>query len=146
MGCTILDKYVGIFPSSFIRNVNNGANWLVNHANLNYKTNILVTTSDVVYEATAESLLQIGLIDTNNPLKGLKYYDVQDVTELIDEDTQEVTYSLKVKYVIPIEIVVVVTPVKYFNYNEPSLTELTSQVEAIQKEIALIKEQLNQGS
>lgn len=117
---SLLEKYGDIFPKSFVEAVRNGVTWLANHNGITYQTSTMIATDAVVYENNKSSLLRIGLINVDQPLGGLTYYEVKSIKEEIDSVSGNPVFKVECKYHAPVGIKITLIPIAYFNPNDNS--------------------------
>lgn len=111
----ILDKYTDVFPDSFIESVRKGVSWLCTHNNITYQTSIMVASSNLIYNTSGQSILRIGLINTDKPLEGLTYYEVESIEATRDQISNNIVFNTKLKYKTPMGINVTLVPITYFD-------------------------------
>lgn len=123
----ILAKFQDLFPSHFIDAVREGCSWLCTHNNITYQTSIMVASDRVIVDTPSASILRVGLIDTIKPLSGLTYYDVVSVTETTDKISNQVVFTVKMKYNTPMGLTITLIPYNYYNYGQTDINAYTKE-------------------
>ena len=138
----ILSKYDDVFPTEFIEAVREGVSWLCSHNGITYQTSIMVASDKIIYNTANASILRIGLVDVNNPLTGLTYYEVKSIEKETDTISGNAIFTVKLKYTTPMGITVTLLPIMFYDANlkpdvytkeqvDALIAELTKKVDAI---------------
>lgn len=137
----ILSKYKNLFPDTFLNCIKEGCTWLANHNNITYQTTIMVRTDNNIYNNSGSTALRLGLIDNNNPLSGLNFYDVLAVVEITDNTTGNTVFKIKTNYKTPMGLELILIPIKYII---PTIKEEEVKEYYTKEEVNnLIKEAIN---
>lgn len=125
----ILNKYKDLFPDSFLKCIQQGCTWLAVHNNITYQTTTMVRTDANIYVNSGSTALRIGIIDTDQPLAGLNFYDVLAVGESVDNITGNTVFNIKARYKTPMGIEFTLIPIKYYTPNEVIDYYLKSEID-----------------
>lgn len=115
---SLLVKFSKMFPTTFVECIKQGVTWLCNHNGISYQSSIMIKTDNTVYATLSPSILRVGLIDVDQPLKPVVYYDVRNVVEAKDSVNGHTIYDVELDYKYPVGIKVSLVPIFYF---EPRL-------------------------
>lgn len=117
-GSSVLGENAKLYPETFVTCIRSGVTWLCSHNNITYQTSTTVRTDNLIYDKSGSGLIQVGLIDIDIPLTGLKFWDILQVEEVKDAVNGNTVFSVKLKYKTPMGITVLLTPITYFNPNK----------------------------
>lgn len=131
----ILSKYDDVFPTEFIEAVREGVSWLCSHNGITYQTSIMVASDKIIYNTANASILRIGLVDVNNPLTGLTYYEVKSIEKETDTISGNTIFTVKLKYTTPMGITVTLLPIMFYDANLKPDIYTKEQVDALIKEL-----------
>ena len=118
-----------LYSPEFIDAINQDCVWLVQHDIIQYKTDIMVTTS-----STSNSVIKISLLEcfpsTSRFNFNTNYYDVIEATPITDH-LGSLTFKLKCKFNTPAGVTVTVLPLK--PYDKVNMLQAKNEVDYIKE-------------